>query len=130
MDFFYLSFLLRIFTIHMAAGERRDYLFNSSLPFPPVSQTLKHLPGDYCWELTSIIWESLVSECKSLNTKLPSLKKSKWHHEILGDNIVIRNGKIAWKHGPYCWFFRLNLKYLGWPYRAYIKTAKNSKFCL
>ena len=39
--------------------------------------------------------------------------------------IVIRNGKIVWKHGPYCWYFRLNLKYLGWPYRAYIKTAKN-----
>ena len=24
-----------------------------------------------------------------------------------------------------CWYFRLNLKYLGWPYREYIKTAKN-----
>ena len=39
--------------------------------------------------------------------------------------IVIRNGKIVWKQGPYCWYFRLNLKYLGWPYRAYIKRAKN-----
>ena len=28
--------------------------------------------------------------------------------------------------GPY---FRLNLKYLGWPYKAYIKTAKNGDFC-
>ena len=28
-----------------------------------------------------------------------------------------------------CWYFRLNLKYLGWPYREYIKTAKNSGFC-
>ena len=43
--------------------------------------------------------------------------------------IVIRNGKIVWKHGPYCWYFRLNLKYLGWPYRAYIETAKNGNFC-
>ena len=44
-------------------------------------------------------------------------------------NIVIGNGKIVWKHGPFCWYFRLNLKYLGWPYRAYIKTAKNGDFC-
>ena len=32
------------------------------------------------------------------------------------------------KHG-YCWYFRLNLKYLGWPYREYIKTVKNGGFC-
>ena len=25
--------------------------------------------------------------------------------------------------------FLLNLKYLGWPYREYIKTAKNGGFC-
>ena len=31
--------------------------------------------------------------------------------------------------GPYCWYFRLNFKYLGWPYRAYIKTSKNGDFC-
>ena len=43
--------------------------------------------------------------------------------------IVIRNGKIVWKRGPYCWYFRLNLKYLRWPYRAYIKKAKNGNFC-
>ena len=30
---------------------------------------------------------------------------------------------------PYYWFFRLNLKYLGWPYRVYIRTAKNCGFC-
>ena len=42
--------------------------------------------------------------------------------------IVIRNGKIVWKHGSYYWYFRLNLKYLGWPYSAYIKTAKNGDF--
>ena len=28
-----------------------------------------------------------------------------------------------------CWYFCLNLKYLGWPYREYTKTAKNSDFC-
>ena len=26
-------------------------------------------------------------------------------------------------------YFGLNLKYLGWPYREYIKTAKNGSFC-
>ena len=39
--------------------------------------------------------------------------------------IVIRNEMIVWRHGPHCWYFRLNLKYMGWSYRAYIKTAKN-----
>ena len=43
--------------------------------------------------------------------------------------IVIRNGKIVWKHKPFCWYFCLNLKYSGWSYRAYIKTAKNGGFC-
>ena len=42
---------------------------------------------------------------------------------------VIRNGKIVWKHGPCCRYFRLNLKYLECPYRKYIKTAKNDDFC-
>ena len=42
---------------------------------------------------------------------------------------VIRNGKIVWKHRTYYWYFHMNLKYLGWQYRAYIKTAKNGDFC-
>ena len=42
-----------------------------------------------------------------------------------GHTIIVRNGKIVWKQGPYYWCFRLNLKCLGWPYRAYIKVAKN-----
>ena len=44
-------------------------------------------------------------------------------------NIVVRNGKIVWKHGPYLRYFCLELKYLGWPYRECIKTAKNDDFC-
>ena len=32
--------------------------------------------------------------------------------KLLGAYIVIRNGTIVWKHGPYCWYFRLNLKHL------------------
>ena len=43
--------------------------------------------------------------------------------------IVIRNGKIVWENGPCCRYSRLNLKYLGWLYKAYIKTAKNCDFC-
>ena len=40
--FFYLGFLSRTFTIHGTAGEGGGYLFNSSLPLPPASQTLRH----------------------------------------------------------------------------------------
>ena len=36
--------------------------------------------------------------------------------------IVIRNGKTVRKHGPYCSYF--HLKYMGWPYRWYIRTVK------
>ena len=44
-------------------------------------------------------------------------------------NIFIRNGKIGWKRGVYCWYFCLNLKYLGWPYKECIKRAKSGGFC-
>ena len=44
--FFHLDFLSRTFTIHGTAGEGGmgggGYLFNSSLPLPPTSQTLRH----------------------------------------------------------------------------------------
>ena len=40
--FFCLGFLSRTFTIHGTAGEGGGYLFNSSLPLPPASQTLRH----------------------------------------------------------------------------------------
>ena len=51
--FFHLGFLSRLFTNHRAAVEREGYLFNSSLTLPPASLTLRHHPGNYCWELTS-----------------------------------------------------------------------------
>ena len=51
--FFFLSFLSWTFTIHNRAGEGGEYLFNSSLPLPPTSQTHRHYPRDYCRELTS-----------------------------------------------------------------------------
>ena len=40
--FLYLGFLSRTFMIHGTAGEQGGYLFNSSLPLPPASQTLRH----------------------------------------------------------------------------------------
>ena len=50
-------------------------------------------------------------------------------HECVSVDIVIKNGKIVWKHGPHCWCLSLKLKYPRWPYRAYIKTTKNGDFC-
>ena len=74
--FWHLDFLLRTFTIHSTARGGKGYFFNTSLPLPPASQTLRHQPGDYCRELISACslqtdsnQETLVSECKSLNTK-------------------------------------------------------------
>ena len=50
-----------------------------------------------------------------------------WYILLKTACLVLRNGKINWKHGPIV--DRLNLKYLGWPYRENIKTAKNGGFC-
>ena len=78
--FFCLGFLSGKFTKHGTAGEGGGDFFNSSLPLPPAPQTLRHQPGDCCRELTSTYswqpdWnrEALVSECKSLTTKLRAL---------------------------------------------------------
>ena len=40
--FFYLGFLSRTFTNHRTAGEGGGHFFNSSLPLPPASQTIRH----------------------------------------------------------------------------------------
>ena len=40
--FFYLDFLSRPFTNHRTAGEWGGHFFNSSLPLPLASQTLRH----------------------------------------------------------------------------------------
>ena len=62
------------------AGEGDGHFFNSSLPPPPDSQTPRHWPGECCKELISAHSqqpdsnrESLVSEPKSLTTKLRAL---------------------------------------------------------
>ena len=43
--FFYLGFLSQPFTNYRIAGEGGEHLFNSSLPFLRISQTLKTLAG-------------------------------------------------------------------------------------
>ena len=40
--FFYLGFLSRPFTNHRTAGEGGGHFFNSSLPLPTASETLRH----------------------------------------------------------------------------------------
>ena len=74
-------FLSRTFTNHRTAGKGGGHFLNSSLPLPPASQTLRHQPGDCCRELTSAHSQQpdssrkpLVSESKSLTTKLRALK--------------------------------------------------------
>ena len=51
--FFYMGFLTQTFMIHRTAGEGGGYLFNSSIPLSPTSQTLRHCPSNYCRERTS-----------------------------------------------------------------------------
>ena len=76
----YLGFLSQPFTNHRTAGEGEGISFNSSLPLPTASQTLRHQPGYYCRELTSAHkqqpnsnQEPLVSRSKALTTKLRAL---------------------------------------------------------
>ena len=70
--------------------------------------------------------ENLIKICSFLKKNECMSYRIIFYKEI----IVIRNGKIVWKHGPYCSNFRLNLKYLGWLYKEYTKTVKNGGFCL
>ena len=79
--FFYLDFISRTRTIHRTAGEGGGYFFNSSVPLPPASQTLRHWPGNYCRQLISAHSklpdsnrERLISKDKSLTTKRRTLK--------------------------------------------------------
>ena len=74
-----LSFFSRTLN-HRTAREGAGHFINSSLPLPPVSQTIRHQPGDYCTELTTAHREQpdskqepLLSERKSLTTKLRAL---------------------------------------------------------
>ena len=70
----------------------------------------------------NFFWEN------ELHYVCPEIQNFSSLFKIICSNIFIRNGKIFWKHGPYCWYLHLNL-YLGWPYRESIKTATNGGFC-
>ena len=50
--FIYLGFLSRPFTNHRTDGEGGAYFFNSSLPLPTASQTLRNWPSAhlFCWK--------------------------------------------------------------------------------
>ena len=69
-----------------------------------------------------------IPKCNGFNTKLAREAgvglHSATHVNFIPLIIVMRNRKIVWKHGP-----NFNLKYPGWLYRAYIKTAKNGHLC-
>ena len=77
---FYLGFLSRTFTIYRTAGEGGGSFYDSCLPLPPASQTLRHQPSNYCRGLTSThSQQSLelgpsVSERKLLTTELRTQK--------------------------------------------------------
>ena len=78
--FFDLGILSQTFTIHRTAGQWKIYLFNSSVPLSPASQTLRHQPGSYCREHTSAHSQPpysnqkpLISELKLITTKLHAL---------------------------------------------------------
>ena len=75
-----------------------------------------------------ILVTKFVTVKVSQNLNLMQTLSIKWNQQ-LSRYIVIRNGKIVWKHGPCYWYFRLNLKYLGWPYREFIKTVKKWWLC-
>ena len=103
------------FAIHKTAGEGGDYLFNSSLPLPLASQTLRHQPGNYCRELTSAHsqqpdsnGEPLVSESKPLTTKLYALKYTTQIHWDSTQNLLIRkrtfNNKLMVNETSPCGF--------------------------
>ena len=77
-------------------SEGGGYLFNSSLPLPPASQTIRHKPGDYCRDLTSAHsyqldsnQEHLVSERNLLSTKLQMMNYLKLMNRLLNSKFPI-----------------------------------------
>ena len=103
-QFFFLSWF-SFTNIHRTAGEGGGYIFHSFLPLPPASQTLRHYPDDYCRELVSTHsqqpdskWEPLVSERKSLTTKLRALSFFFKKYYRLLDSTVKRKITYFWKN--------------------------------
>ena len=134
-------------------GKGEGIKDNASLPLPPASQTLRHQPGDYCRELTSAhsqqpdsIRESLVSERKSLTTKLRALLTTKlraqWVEEFIsvddhgaksakGGNpefiiLAKSNLKKAVKYLLHNCYFKL----WNWIFRQVLGIPMSSDFCI
>ena len=87
--FFDLGFLSRTFTIHKRAGEEGGYFFNSSLPLPPVSQTCRHWPDNYCRELA--LYKKLTSRLELVHYKFnlclgPLAKLLSEYHNLSVEN--------------------------------------------
>ena len=80
-------------------------------------------------KILQIIRPDTISRYYSHSTEIVIDKVNIGSFTMIHFNIVIRDGKIARKHGPYFWCFFLDFKYLGWSYRENIKTAKNDGFC-
>ena len=83
VGFFYLGFLSRTFANRRTEREGGGHFFNSSLPLPPASQTLRYQLGDYYRELTCAHnqepesnREPFASKRKSKTTKLRALVTS------------------------------------------------------
>ena len=79
LDLFFLSgfCFTNIHESQDCKGRGGGHFINSSLPLPPALQILRHELGNYSRELTTAhsqqpdwYWEPLVSEPKSLTTKL------------------------------------------------------------
>ena len=72
----------------------------------------------------------LVAFCSSKLVHF--FKFSFWEKRVLSFALLDhshKKRKDSLETGLHCWYFRLNLKYLGWPYRKYIKTAEKVVFC-
>ena len=67
-----------------------------------------------------LIFEFLATMASS-TVKNENINLNSWYQCI-----VIRKKKIIWKHRSYCWYFHLNLKYLGWLYKTK-NTSKQQK---
>ena len=79
------------------------------MPYFKVTSYIVHI----CLEIFCILFSICLSYYETLFKSLQFLE-----YVINHTTMVIKNGKIVWKHRPYYWYFRFNLKYLGWPCEA------------
>ena len=133
--FFFKSFhLSKILALYGWVADLKLEQYNVADYIASLVKVVYRLPlilGSYSVETTQNPWK-LIASCSTRTTFEFIISQPKMLYLFLkldSNIIVIRNGKIVWKQGPYCWYFHLNLKHLGWPYREYIKTVKYGGFC-